>query len=170
MVITGDGAKGHPPRAPYDRITPIAAVHTVPYPWIAQTRAGGQVLTPWGTAYHNGVLLSFTVSEDGTALGRIVGDVAFMWLRDQRLPRAPDDESECDENTAAVKHTDIHPYYVAGDDDASLAIGLRVPNCKKTYVPAEDGSGEYVICFTERLSHSWAHIKYVPGSEEYEVH
>lgn len=170
VVITGDGAKGHPPRAPYDRIIATAAVRTVPYSWIAQTQAGGRVLTPWGTAYHNGVLLSLTVSVDGTALGRTVGDVAFMWLRDQRLPQASGDDSECDEDKTAVKHTDIHPYYVAGDDDAALAIGLRVPNCKKIYVPAEDGSGEYTVCFTDRSCRSWAHIKYVPGSEEYEVH
>lgn len=41
-VVTGDGAAGYPPRAPYDRIIATAAVQQVPYPWIAQTRPGGR--------------------------------------------------------------------------------------------------------------------------------
>jgi protein-L-isoaspartate(D-aspartate) O-methyltransferase len=85
-VITGDGAHGYPPRAPYDRVLSTAAVRQVPYAWVAQTRPGGRVLTPWGTAYLNGALLSLTVAEEGTATGRLVDNVAFMWLRDQRLP------------------------------------------------------------------------------------
>ncbi|MGH3802650.1 MAG: methyltransferase domain-containing protein, partial [Pseudonocardiaceae bacterium] len=46
-VITGDGAWGHPARAPYDRIISTAAVTELPYAWVAQTRPGGLVLTPW---------------------------------------------------------------------------------------------------------------------------
>jgi protein-L-isoaspartate O-methyltransferase len=45
-VITGDGALGYPPGAPYDRIISTAAVREVPYPWGAQTRPGGKILTP----------------------------------------------------------------------------------------------------------------------------
>jgi protein-L-isoaspartate(D-aspartate) O-methyltransferase len=50
-VITGDGALGYSPGAPYDRIISTAAVREVPYPWVAQTRPGGTILTPWGTPY-----------------------------------------------------------------------------------------------------------------------
>ena len=49
-VITGDGAHGYPPRAPYDRVLATAAVQRVPYAWVAQTRPGGRVVTPWETA------------------------------------------------------------------------------------------------------------------------
>jgi protein-L-isoaspartate(D-aspartate) O-methyltransferase len=85
-VVTGDGVPGYPPRAPYDRVLSTAAVQHLPYAWVAQTRPGGRVVTPWGTAYLNGALLSLTVGDDGTATGRLVDNVAFMWLRDQRLP------------------------------------------------------------------------------------
>ncbi len=86
-VVTGDGAQGHPPGAPYDRVISTASVQRVPYPWVAQTRPGGRVVTPWGTAYYNGGLLSLTVAEDGTAQGNIVDKASFMDLRDQRIPR-----------------------------------------------------------------------------------
>ncbi|MBV9013236.1 MAG: methyltransferase domain-containing protein [Pseudonocardiales bacterium] len=39
-VLTSDGALGHPPRAPYDRVISTACVYQVPYPWITQTRPG----------------------------------------------------------------------------------------------------------------------------------
>jgi protein-L-isoaspartate(D-aspartate) O-methyltransferase len=125
-VITSDGAEGYPPGAPYDRIIATAAVQQAPYPWVTQTRPGGTILTPWHTAYHHGALASFTVNGDGTADGRIVGNVAFMRLRDQRF-RATVDDEECDETTARHSHTTVTPYSVASDYDASLAIGMRVP-------------------------------------------
>jgi protein-L-isoaspartate(D-aspartate) O-methyltransferase len=133
-VITGDGAEGYPPHAPYDRIIATAAVQQVPYPWVTQTRPGGTILTPWHTAYHDGALASFTVNGDGTADGRIVGNVAFMFLRDQRIDASIDDE-ECDETTARHSHTSVAPYSVAGDYDASLAIGMKVPGCSVITVP-----------------------------------
>ena len=46
-TVTGDGALGYPPAAPYDRIMATAAAHRIPYPWVAQTRPGGRILLPW---------------------------------------------------------------------------------------------------------------------------
>ncbi len=80
-VVTGDGAHGYPPRAPYDRILSTAAVGQVPAAWVEQTRPGGRVVTPWGTAYLNGALLALTVGADNTATGRLVDNVAFMCCR-----------------------------------------------------------------------------------------
>jgi len=81
-VVTGDGAQGYPANAPYDRILSTAAVSEVPYAWIAQTRPGGRIVTPWDTPYYNGALLTFTVGQDGTAKGRLVGPASFTMLRD----------------------------------------------------------------------------------------
>jgi protein-L-isoaspartate(D-aspartate) O-methyltransferase len=168
-VVTGDGAHGHPPRAPYDRILSTAAVGQVPWAWMAQTRPGGRVVTPWGTAYLNGALLSLTVGEDNTATGRLVDNVAFMWLRDQRLPLTWVRDCVYDEDKALVSHTDIQPSKVTDDYHAALAIGLRVPDCEYRFCRAQDDSGEYTVWFLDPSSGSWASIDYAPGADTYEV-
>ncbi|MPZ66811.1 MAG: hypothetical protein GEU83_15325 [Pseudonocardiaceae bacterium] len=136
-----------------------ASVQRVPYSWVAQTRPGGKILTPWGTAYHNGALISFTVAENGTAEGRIVGNVAFMFLRDQRIYASVDDE-ECDETTARKSHTDVAPHDVAGDYDASLAIGMKVPSCSVIIVPdGTDPDTTGTLWFVDPDTDSWANLR-----------
>lgn len=169
-VITGDGAEGYPPHAPYDRIISTAAVHQLPYPWVAQTRPGGRILTPWTSHYHNGALLSLTVQADGTAQGRIVGDVAFMELRGQRF-RASIDDERCDETTARRSHTSVAPSSVAGDYDTSLAIGMKVPHCAPIYVSGEHHPDHCArLWFADPLTNSWANLLHQPDTSTYPVH
>ncbi len=168
-VVTGDGAHGYPPRAPYDRILSTAAVGQVPAAWVEQTRPGGRVVTPWGTAYLNGALLALTVGEGNTATGRLVDNVAFMWLRDQRLPLTWVRDCVYDEDKALVSHTDIQPSNVTDDYHAALAIGLQVPDCEYRFCRAQDDSGEYTVWFLDPSSRSWASIDYAPGADTYEV-
>lgn len=168
-VVAGDGALGYPPRAPYDRVISTASVQRVPYSWIAQTRPGGRVITPWGNAYHNGALLSLTVADDGTATGGVVGDMAFMWLRDQRVPRVSFDDARCADGTAAMTYTDVHPYHVTGDFHASLAISLRVADCASIYCPIDGCPEECRVAFVDPSSESWATVHYRPGAAEYQV-
>lgn len=170
-VVTGDGAQGHPPRAPYDRVLSTASVQQVPYAWIAQTRPGGRIVTPWGTAYYNGGLLSLTVDGDGTATGGIVDKASFMWLRDQRSRRGAVSADVYDEDHATVTSTELHPYRVAGHYDVCVAIGLRVPRCRYLYQPADDGSDEAILWLLDPWSRSWASLHHVPDvpSEAYTV-
>lgn len=85
-VVVADGASGHPPGAPYDRVIVTAAVHEVPYAWIEQTRPGGLVLVPWAPTVHPDCpLVALAVREDGTAEGRFGDPGWFMPLRGQRL-------------------------------------------------------------------------------------
>lgn len=149
--------------------SPRPPCNTCPNPWIEQTRPGGRVVTPWGNAYHNGALLSLTVADDGTAHGRIVADVAFMWLRNQRVARTSFDDTRRHHDSAALTHTDIHPYHVAGDYDASLAISLRVTDCTPIYYPVDESSDEYRIAFVDPTSDSWATVHHQPGADEYPV-
>ncbi|MGY9067464.1 ATP-grasp peptide maturase system methyltransferase [Streptomyces sp. CAS3] len=83
-TVTGDGLLGHPRRAPYDRVIATCAVHRIPYSWVRQTKPGGIILATVGGTWHYGTgLAKVTVTEDGTAEGRIVGRSSFMQARSQ---------------------------------------------------------------------------------------
>ncbi|QMU76838.1 methyltransferase domain-containing protein [Streptacidiphilus sp. PB12-B1b] len=160
-LAIADGAQGYPDRAPYDRIIATCAVHSIPRPWITQTRPGGIIVTPLGTAMVNGVMLKLTVRNDGTAVGRIVDDAAFMWLRSQRIPRstpAPRPEPAVDSSTKTDPRA-------LGDSDALLAVGLQVPGCRYTVGHGPDG--EFTLWFSDGTS--WASVDYEPGAEVYAV-
>lgn len=165
-VITGNGAFGYPPHAPYDRTIATVACTQVPYAWVEQTRPGGRIVAPsWALDYH-GLLAVLTVTEDGTAVGQFVDDVSFMRLRDQRIdPRYQvfsytDDEHE----HATVTDTDIHPAEVASGDyalGAIIAIGTRVADCRMDYCPSTDpDSNNGVLWLTDHDSGSWARLYY----------
>lgn len=167
-VITGDGAAGYPPRAPYNRVVATVAATEVPAEWVVQTRPGGRILLPWASEYHNGGLLALTVADDGTASGGIVGDAAFMLLRSQRSPYSSLRDSIYDEDQAVITTTEVHPYRVAGDYDASFAIGVRVPRCRNVYRRPHD-SDEFQLYFVDAWSRSWACLHHRGDASEYRV-
>jgi protein-L-isoaspartate(D-aspartate) O-methyltransferase len=156
-VVTGDGAQDQPPRAPYDRVISTVAVAEVPYAWVAQTRPGGRVLTPWGTPYYPGGLLALTVHRDTTATVRIVGPASFMWLRAQRIPRYTMSRIMRDDDTARVSTTDLHPWYLVSDVHAATAIGLRVLQCETFYHPDSPQTG--TLYLVDQCSRSWATVQ-----------
>jgi Protein-L-isoaspartate(D-aspartate) O-methyltransferase (PCMT) len=167
-VITGDGVEGYPPGAPYDRVISTAAAAEVPSAWVAQTRPGGRVLTPWGTAFYPGGLLALTVDHDATtATGGIVGPASFLWLRAQRIPRSSTSRIVRDQDAAAVSTTDLHPWQVAGDVHAATAIGLRVPRCESFYSP--EGSQVGTLYLVDQWGCSWATLHLTP-EPPYQVH
>jgi protein-L-isoaspartate(D-aspartate) O-methyltransferase len=165
-VVSADGAEGYPPRAPYDRVISTVAVAEVPYAWVAQTRPGGLVLTPWGTPYYPGGLLALTVHRDTTATGRIVGPASFMRLRAQRIPRYTINRIVRRDDTATTSTADLHPWHVAGDVNAATAIGLRVPQCESLYHPDDSEVG--TLYLVDQWSRSWATL-HVTTEAPYEV-
>ncbi|MFI8090332.1 methyltransferase domain-containing protein [Streptomyces sp. NPDC086080] len=72
-VVTGDGARGVPAHAPYDRIIATCAVPSVPRAWLAQCRPGGRILTPFATG-----LVALTVRDAGHAEGRFLHTPAYF--------------------------------------------------------------------------------------------
>lgn len=50
-MVVGDGSKGIPEHAPYDRIFVACAAPDVPAPLVDQLKEGGKMLVPVGTAY-----------------------------------------------------------------------------------------------------------------------
>lgn len=72
-VVTGDGARGVPARAPYDRIIATCALPSVPRTWLAQCRPGGRILAPFATG-----LVALTVRDAGHAEGRFLHTPAYF--------------------------------------------------------------------------------------------
>lgn len=170
-VVVGDGEKGHPPDAPYDRVLATAAVQRVPYPWVEQTAPGGRIVTPWGTSFHNGTLLHLRVGSDGTASGRFGGNAGFMWVRGQRTPHGTLEERVRPGHEYTETTTDVHPYEPVGDFDASFAIGLRVPGMKDLLVFDDDvpGNPDYTVYLMDPGSGSWASWRVLSGHREFGV-
>ena len=168
-VVTGDGTAGYAPGAPYDRVLSTAAVRRVPWAWVAQTRPGGRIVTPWGTAFYNNALLRLSVAEDGTASGRVIGDAPFMWVRGQRVRPVRLRDVVHDEARAARSTTTIAPSAVYGDDDAAFAVGLLVPDCQRLVFDGPDGSGESTLWLLDAETRSWASVDEGPGTTTFPV-
>ncbi|MFD7456275.1 MULTISPECIES: methyltransferase domain-containing protein [unclassified Streptomyces] len=73
VVVTGDGARGVPERAPFDRIIATCALPSIPRTWLAQCRPGGLILTPLATG-----LVLLTVRDAGQAEGPFLQTPAFF--------------------------------------------------------------------------------------------
>ncbi|MFJ6749909.1 MULTISPECIES: methyltransferase domain-containing protein [unclassified Streptomyces] len=73
-VVTGDGALGWPPRAPYDRIIATCELSSVPAAWAGQCTGGATILAPLATG-----LIALTVAPGGgRAEGRFLATPAYF--------------------------------------------------------------------------------------------
>jgi protein-L-isoaspartate(D-aspartate) O-methyltransferase len=76
VVVTGDGVRGCPERAPFDRIIATCTLPSVPAGWLPQCRPGARILAPLATG-----LIVLRVGEDGQedfAEGRFLHTAAFF--------------------------------------------------------------------------------------------
>ncbi|MFI6933193.1 methyltransferase domain-containing protein [Streptomyces sp. NPDC050287] len=73
VVVTADGARGVPERAPFDRVIATCALPSIPRAWLAQCRPGARILTPLGTG-----LVALTVRDAGHAEGRFLHTPAYF--------------------------------------------------------------------------------------------
>ncbi|NJE85635.1 protein-L-isoaspartate(D-aspartate) O-methyltransferase [Thermococcus sp. CX2] len=79
-IIIGDGTKGFPPKAPYDRIIVTAGAPKVPEPLIEQLKPGGKLIIPVGKYHLWQELYEVTRLEDGSVKTTRHGGVAFVPL------------------------------------------------------------------------------------------
>ncbi|WP_048058260.1 protein-L-isoaspartate(D-aspartate) O-methyltransferase [Pyrococcus yayanosii] len=79
-VILGDGSKGFPPRAPYDRIIVTAGAPEIPKPLVEQLKPGGKLIIPVGPYHLWQDLLEVVKREDGSVEVKSHGGVAFVPL------------------------------------------------------------------------------------------
>lgn len=169
-VLTGDGTYGHRQGAPFDRVLSTVAAPRVPYEWIAHTRPGGLVVTPWSSAYKPAGLLSLTVGSDGTATGSLINKtISFMPLRDQRVHRAAITEIVRDTDHSQLTHTSLHAHHVYAHD-APFAIGWHVPDCHRHYLPPTSDDDHWHVWFLDSTSRSWARFDYHPDTQHWPVH
>jgi protein-L-isoaspartate(D-aspartate) O-methyltransferase len=168
-VITGDGAAGFPDGAPYDRIIATASVRPgeLPYSWVTQTRAGGIIVTPWGPDYHNGVMARLVVAEDGTASGRLSGNLAFMRLRAQQDMLCLLDDGETGD--AEETTTSLWVYEVVGEFSGALVAGLLVPHCHKIVEDDPDDEYHHLVRVHDSITGSWATVDVHRGSTAHPV-
>ncbi|MFC4563220.1 methyltransferase domain-containing protein [Nocardiopsis mangrovi] len=165
-VVTGDGTRGVPEDAPFDRVLATVAANTIPYAWVEQTVPGGLVVAPWGTPYSSAGLLRLAVRDDGTAEGRVSGRAGFMLLRGQRAPLGgwrrhvnTGTPATTAESTTTVDLGDL----VGLDGPARYAIGVLVPDLYQVERHADDGSGEYTLWLFDARG-SWAAADHTPGA------
>lgn len=72
-VVTGDGARGVPERAPFDRVIATCTLASVPRAWLAQCAPGALILAPLATG-----LIALTVRDAGHAEGRFLHTPAYF--------------------------------------------------------------------------------------------
>jgi len=56
-VMVGDGSKGYPPKAPYDKIIVTCATPEIFRAWKDQLKPGGIILAPVGGFYHQDLIM-----------------------------------------------------------------------------------------------------------------
>ena len=79
-VILGDGSRGFPPKAPYDRILVTAGAPEVPRPLVEQLKPGGKLIIPVGSYHLWQELLEVIKRPDGSVEVKNRGGVAFVPL------------------------------------------------------------------------------------------
>ncbi len=79
-IITADGSKGYPQKAPYNRILVTAGAPQIPKPLIDQLKSGGILLIPVGSPTLFQKLLKLTKQADGKISEENLGGVSFVPL------------------------------------------------------------------------------------------
>ncbi|ASJ02557.1 protein-L-isoaspartate O-methyltransferase [Thermococcus profundus] len=79
-VIQGDGTKGFPPKAPYDRIIVTAGAPDIPKPLVEQLKPGGKLIIPVGNYHLWQDLLEVIKLPDESVRVKNHGGVAFVPL------------------------------------------------------------------------------------------
>lgn len=162
LVITGDGLTGYPPGAPYDRAICTASVReVVPRTWLDQLRPGGRLVTPWGTDWFNGVMLTLQTSENGAATGRFSGDLAFMRVRSQRraLYRWRPEDSDIERaqlSTTECRSSDLDR--MLNPDEGTFAIGARLASCRLIVEWDKHGTLHHNLELDNAATKSWAQL------------
>ncbi|MBT2527719.1 methyltransferase domain-containing protein [Streptomyces sp. ISL-99] len=165
-VVHGDGFKGFPDGAPYDRIIATCGLRSIPFAWVQQCKPEGAIVAPWGTHYSNGdAVARLVVADDGeSASGHFTGPVEFMKLRAQRRPHVDHDAyvtgsvADGDESSTDITEEE----FIGGQfGPERFALGLRIRDCCHTVAEKHDGARP--VWFYGLGDHSWACVMFRDG-------
>ncbi|MCB5179523.1 methyltransferase domain-containing protein [Streptomyces antimicrobicus] len=164
-VVCGDGRLGWGPRAPYDRVLATCSVRRVPPHWIAQTRPGGVIVTPWDNPWICWGLLRLVVDGDGAAVGRYSPHSAFMLMRTQRQDLLIHRDVVKDEHQPEESVTTL-PRRAVVSGDAAFAIGHRLGDVWHTWQdnPVDGVADRLWIATTDGTS--WAAVDHDGGESD----
>jgi len=79
-LVLGDGSKGLPAYAPYDKIVCSASSPNIPKPWLKQLKPGGIIVTPVGEPYGHQELVYVEKTKKGKIIRKNLGGVIFVPL------------------------------------------------------------------------------------------
>ncbi len=162
LVIAGDGLEGYLPGAPYDRVIATAALRElVPRAWLDQLRPGGRLVTPWGTDWSNGAMLSLDLGSDNVARGRFSGDLAFMRVRSQRRELygwtpATEEIERAQISTTECRGSDLDR--ILNPEKGSFAIGARLTSCCLMVEWDRHGELHHNLELDDAATKSWARL------------
>ncbi|MGP4001722.1 methyltransferase domain-containing protein [Streptomyces sp. 8N706] len=158
-IEVADGAAGRPHSAQFDRVIATYAVDLVPWSWVAQTRPGGRIVTPWGRLGH----VALTVAEDGrSASGWVQGLAAFMPARGTGTGPGRDFRQVRGSAEAAQERPitrDLQPLR----EDLHLRFALRVALPEVQITTAVDDDG--VNAWLHDGAASWTTLSALGGGE-----
>jgi protein-L-isoaspartate O-methyltransferase len=162
VVIAGEGLEGYLPGAPYDRVISTAALRElVPRAWLDQLRPGGRLVTPWGTDWSNGAMLTLDLGSDHVARGRFSGDLAFMRVRSQRRALfawtpATEEIARALISTTECRGSDLDRILNPGK--GSFAIGARLISCCLMVEWGKHGELHHNLELDDAATKSWAQL------------
>ena len=140
-TVTGDGAAGYPPNAPYDRVIATVALPGVPTPWLEQTREGARILIPLSFAGRGGLMALLHRDESGGASGRFLTQYGgFMAVRGVTEPDAPKIRPRL---LRTARPTEVPPAALTDGHPAAFYLSLRCP-CPYTtlgFTPDDHSTG-----------------------------
>jgi len=84
IQVLGNGAKGYPKKAPYDRIIYSAAVRRVPIETLEQLKPNGALVAPVGTFTQELLLVE---KKNGKEVTTDLGPVVFSKIEDEEVER-----------------------------------------------------------------------------------
>ncbi|MGH3313068.1 MAG: methyltransferase domain-containing protein [Streptomyces sp.] len=133
-LVCGDGEKGWPEAAPYDRLIATCALRHVPLDLVDQVTPGGVIVAPMAREFWSGAVVRLIVQDDGTAGGSFRGGASYMPMRSHRAgPRAP-----VEQDSARERANPLDPRQLLSLSFA-LYGGARMPDVKMVHAATDDG-------------------------------